>query len=240
LENILQPNAVIGNAYQMTTFLLVDGRVVSGLVRSRNEDAVTVQTTSEITVLSLDDVEMERLSDTSLMPEGQLEPMSPNQIRDLFGYLMSPGPTFSREWAIEAESLIGTAIVQGGKVQPQDMKPFNDQWSADNHLWWTRGQVGSTLTLTVPHQITGPAEIQMHLTGAIDYATLSLKLNDQTDKSFDGFSRDVKVMPPITWDRVELSPEQPLKIQIKITGKNDKAIARWMAGIDTISIRPLP
>ncbi|MFG0265170.1 MAG: PVC-type heme-binding CxxCH protein [Rhodopirellula sp. JB055] len=240
LENILQPNAVIGNAYQMTTFLLVDGRIVSGLVRSRNEDAVTVQTTSEITVLSLDDVEIEKLSETSLMPEGQLEPMSPNQIRDLFGYLMSPGPTFSREWAIEAESLIGSAVVQGGKVQPQDMKPFNDQWSADNHLWWTGGQVGSTLTLTVPHQITGPAEIQMHLTGAIDYAKVSLKVNDQPEKSFDGYSPDVKVMPVVTWDRIELSPEQPLKIQVKITGKNPKAIARWMAGIDTVSIRPLP
>ncbi|KLU03676.1 putative transmembrane protein [Rhodopirellula islandica] len=239
LENILQPNAVIGNAYQMTTFLLADGRVVSGLVRSRNEDAVTVQTPSEITVLSLDDVEIEKLSETSLMPEGQLEPMSPNQVRDLFGYLMSPGPAYSREWAIEAESLIRSADVKGGQIQDQNMKPFNDQWSADNHLWWTGGQVGSTLTLNVPHQINGPAEIQMHLTGAIDYATLSLKVNEQSEKSFDGYSRDVKVMPAVTWERVELTPEKPVTIQIKITGKNEKAIARWMAGIDTVSIRPL-
>ncbi|WDQ15289.1 PVC-type heme-binding CxxCH protein [Rhodopirellula sp. P2] len=239
LENILQPNAVIGNAYQMTTFLLADGRVVSGLVRSRNEDAVTVQTTSEISVLPLEDVEIEKLSETSLMPEGQLEPLTANQVRDLFGYLMSPGPAYTREWAIEAESLIRSADVQGGQIQDQNMKPFHDQWSADNHLWWTGGQVGSTLTLTVPHQINGPAEIQMHLTGAIDYATLTLKLNEQPEKSFDGFSRDVKVMPPITWDRVELSPAKPVTIQIKITGKNEQAIARWMAGIDTISIRPL-
>ncbi|MEP0429403.1 PVC-type heme-binding CxxCH protein [Rhodopirellula bahusiensis] len=239
LENILQPNAVIGNAYQMTSFLMADGRVVSGLVRSRNEDAVTVQTTSEVTVLSLDDVEVEKLSETSLMPEGQLEPMRPNQVRDLFGYLMSPGPSFAREWAVEAESLIENAVVKGGEVKNQGMKPFNDQWSADNQLWWTGGKVGSTVTLTVPHDINGPAEIQMHLTGAIDYATLSLKIKDQPAQSFDGYSADVRVLPAVTWDQVELTRGTPLTIQIKITGKNEKAIARWMAGIDSISIRPL-
>jgi putative membrane-bound dehydrogenase-like protein len=240
LENILQPNAVIGNAYQMTSFLMDDGRVVSGLVRSRNEDAVTVQTTSEEIVLSLDEVEVEKLSETSLMPEGQLEPMKPNQIRDLFGYLMSPGPSFAREWAVEAESLLETAVVSGGKIQNQSMKPFHDQWSADNQLWWTGGKVGSTITLNVPHDVTGPAEVQMHLTGAVDYAKLSLKISDQTKKTFDGYSPDVRVLPAVTWDQVELKADEPLTIEVKITGKNEKAIARWMAGIDSISIRPLP
>lgn len=239
LENILQPNAVIGNAYQMTSFLMFDGRVVSGLVRSRNEDAVTVQTTSDVIVLSLDDVEVEKLSETSLMPEGQLEPLKSQQVRDLFGYLMSPGPSFARDWAVEAESLVGTAVVEGGQVQSQGMKSFSDQWSADNQLWWTGGKVGSTLTLIVPHEITGPAEVQMHLTGAVDYAQLSLMINEGSEQTFDGFSPDVRVLPAITWDQVELTADEPMTIQVKITGKNEKALARWMAGIDSISIRPL-
>ncbi|MCC9658733.1 PVC-type heme-binding CxxCH protein [Rhodopirellula halodulae] len=240
LENILQPNSVIGNAYQMTVFLMEDGRVVSGLVRSRNEDAVTVQTISETVVLPLDEVEAEQLSETSLMPEGQLEYMSPDQIRDLFGYLMSPGPTFSRDWAIEAESLIPTAKVSEGNVSVQGMKPFNDQWSADNQLWWTGGKVGSTLELTVPHSVDGPAKVQLHLTGAVDYAKLKIQLNDQPPRSFDGYSANVKVMTPVTWDEVKLKAGQPVQLRIEISGKNEKAIARWMAGIDTVSIQPLP
>ncbi len=88
LENILEPNSVIGKAYQTTAFVMTDGRVINGLVKSRNEDAVTVQTATEQLVLSLDDVEAEKESGISLMPEGQLEPMSATQVRDLFGYLM--------------------------------------------------------------------------------------------------------------------------------------------------------
>ncbi len=84
LENILEPNSVIGKAYQTTAFVMNDGRVINGLIRSRNEDAVTVQTATEQLVLPLDDVEAEKESGISLMPEGQLEPMSAAQVRDLF------------------------------------------------------------------------------------------------------------------------------------------------------------
>ena len=90
LENILDPNALIGRGYQMTTFLLDSGRVINGIVKQTNDDAVTVQTATEVVVISRNQIEREKLSTTSLMPEGQLQPMSEQQIRDLFKYLMSP------------------------------------------------------------------------------------------------------------------------------------------------------
>ncbi|MCO8123901.1 FG-GAP-like repeat-containing protein [Stieleria sp. TO1_6] len=91
LENILEPNALIGRAYQMQSFLTADGRVISGIVQTENDDAVTVQTATEKIVLSRDEIEQQSLSKASLMPSGQLETMTDDQVRQLFKYLMGPG-----------------------------------------------------------------------------------------------------------------------------------------------------
>ncbi|MEM6365873.1 MAG: cytochrome C, partial [Planctomycetota bacterium] len=90
LENILEPNALIGRAYQTTRFLTADGRLINGVVQERNEDAVVVQTATERMVIAIDDIEEELTSDVSLMPAGQLEPMQDRQVLALFRYLMSP------------------------------------------------------------------------------------------------------------------------------------------------------
>ena len=90
LENILDPNALIGKAYQTTRFLTADGRVVSGVVLAENDDAVTVQTATEKVVIPGDEIEARSLSNVSLMPEGQLEPMKDLEVLSLFKYLMGP------------------------------------------------------------------------------------------------------------------------------------------------------
>ena len=90
LENILEPNALIGKAYQTTRFLTADGRVISGVVLTENDDAVTVQTATEKVVIPVDEIEAESPSTVSLMPEGQLEPMTDIEVLSLFKYLMGP------------------------------------------------------------------------------------------------------------------------------------------------------
>ena len=44
LENIVDPSAVVGKDYRMTKVLTSDGRTLSGLVVSRNEKVVVLQT----------------------------------------------------------------------------------------------------------------------------------------------------------------------------------------------------
>ena len=90
LENILEPNSLIGKAYQVTSILTADGRVVSGIVKEENDDAVTIQTATEKVVISQDDIDETLPSKISIMPEGQLETMTDRQILDLFKYLMGP------------------------------------------------------------------------------------------------------------------------------------------------------
>lgn len=88
LQNILQPNALIGRGYQVTKLLIDDGRVISGILKDENQDAVTVVTADQTIVVKKSSIEERTLSDVSLMPAGQLETMSENEIRSLFKYLM--------------------------------------------------------------------------------------------------------------------------------------------------------
>lgn len=90
LENILEPNALIGKAYQVTSVVTADGRVVSGIVQEENEDAITVQTATEKVIISRSEIDEKVPTNVSIMPEGQLKTMSDRQVLQLFKYLMGP------------------------------------------------------------------------------------------------------------------------------------------------------
>jgi len=87
LQNALDPSAAVGNAYQMTTIVTTAGRVISGIVLEKTGSALTVQTANERIVLSLDDVEATQLSTVSMMPDGLLQKLSREEVRDLLVYL---------------------------------------------------------------------------------------------------------------------------------------------------------
>jgi putative heme-binding domain-containing protein len=89
LSNVVDPSAVVTKDFQMTRFALADGRSVSGVVVAETPTAVTVQTEKEREVLSKGDIEKRTPSNLSLMPDGLLNTLSPEQIRDLIAYLMS-------------------------------------------------------------------------------------------------------------------------------------------------------
>ena len=90
LENVLDPNAVVPFDYKMTAFYLTDGRVVTGLVRKETPQAVTVRTANEEVVLPKEDVESRKATPNSVMPEGLLDPLKDDDVRDLIAYLASP------------------------------------------------------------------------------------------------------------------------------------------------------
>jgi len=74
----------------MSTVVLVDGRVLNGIVSDQSGPTVTVQTPTERLVVDRADIEEIRKSELSLMPEGQLDVLPEKEVRDLIGYLMSP------------------------------------------------------------------------------------------------------------------------------------------------------
>jgi putative heme-binding domain-containing protein len=89
LENVLDPSATVGRDYRLTIVGTTDGRVISGLLREQNDQTLTLQTVNERIVLPRSDVEEFKESPSSMMPEGLLEKLSDDEVRDLMAYLAS-------------------------------------------------------------------------------------------------------------------------------------------------------
>jgi putative membrane-bound dehydrogenase-like protein len=89
LENVLDPSSAVSRDYTLTTVATADGRVISGIVREQTDASLVVQTANERIRLAREDVESIKPSTASMMPEGLLDPLSPQEIRDLFAYLAS-------------------------------------------------------------------------------------------------------------------------------------------------------
>ncbi|MEX0701523.1 MAG: PVC-type heme-binding CxxCH protein [Planctomycetales bacterium] len=89
LENLLDPSAVIGKDYQLHTILLTDGRLLQGIVVGSDANAITLQTAEQRVIVVREDIELSKRSSTSMMPEGQVEKMPLDDVRDLIAYLQS-------------------------------------------------------------------------------------------------------------------------------------------------------
>ncbi len=89
LENIIDPNAAVSKDYQMEIVRTEDGRVITGLVETTSGQTLVVQTVNERVVLPLTDIAERKQSQDSIMPQGLLDALSDEQIRDLIGYVQS-------------------------------------------------------------------------------------------------------------------------------------------------------
>ena len=93
LSSLVDPSSLIRNEYQAQTVALDDGRVLTGLIVEETAGSITlVDGNRQRIVLPRDAVEEMKPSAVSLMPEGQLDKLRDDQIRDLFRYLQSSGP----------------------------------------------------------------------------------------------------------------------------------------------------
>lgn len=90
LENLVDPSATVARDFQIELVQTTDARVLTGIVVDENDQAVTLQTVNERVIVPKNEIENRKPSQSSLMPDGILEPLSFVQIRDLFGYLSGP------------------------------------------------------------------------------------------------------------------------------------------------------
>jgi len=91
LENIVDPSAVVNKDFRMSVLRMADGRVLNGLVVRQDDERVVLQMAKEQLTLMRSEIDELKLTTLSPMPEGMLQPLKPEQIRDLVAYLMSPG-----------------------------------------------------------------------------------------------------------------------------------------------------
>jgi putative heme-binding domain-containing protein len=89
LENVLDPGALVGRDYTLTTVATADGRLLSGIVREQTADAVVLQTANDRVVIPREDIEELKPSNASMMPEGLFEKLTDDEFVDLVRYLAS-------------------------------------------------------------------------------------------------------------------------------------------------------
>ena len=89
LENIFDPSAIVPEDYRLSTVVLQDARVLSGVLGARLGRTVELQTPTEKLALDRESIVSTTKTAKSLMPDALLSTLSEEQIVDLFAYLMS-------------------------------------------------------------------------------------------------------------------------------------------------------
>ncbi len=90
LQNVLDPNAVVGRDYQMSVIVNDQGRIITGIIAEENDNTVTVLTPTGKVIIPKNEIEARKRSPLSMMPEGMIAKLKPEEFRDLVAYLASP------------------------------------------------------------------------------------------------------------------------------------------------------
>jgi putative heme-binding domain-containing protein len=89
LENIVDPNAVVGDNFQLHVLTKQDGSVISGMIEQESTTAITVRTVAESVIVSKTDLKDRQKLPSSLMPPGLLEALPERKALELLKFLLS-------------------------------------------------------------------------------------------------------------------------------------------------------
>ena len=101
LHAILFPSKQIAPEYRAVTILSIDGEVWTGLVTKRDDQSITLRKADgHLQTIPIDQIELERVNEKSMMPDGTLANMTPQEVADLLAFLMQ---TASEKQPVETE-----------------------------------------------------------------------------------------------------------------------------------------
>ncbi len=90
-EDVLMPNQNVDHAFHSTAILTNEGEVLIGLVRQRDNDKIVIaDAKGEEKSIARSEIDSEKSSGLSLMPENFGEVLSVQQLSDLMAYLRKP------------------------------------------------------------------------------------------------------------------------------------------------------
>jgi putative heme-binding domain-containing protein len=249
LENVLDPNAVIGKDYQLNLFTMKDGRVMSGVIKNETPAAVKIAMMGGVEfTLPQADIAKREVSKLSTMPEGLFDALQPESVIDLVKYLQSGAalqpaggnvqtkPLQTIEGALEGETLKVLEIT-GGTAKRQAMGGFGSEWSGAAQLWWTRGKPDQKLTLALPVKEAGQYTLYGALTMARDYGVVSITLDGKPVAStFDGYNAPKVIHTgEKDWGTHELTAGDH-QLTFTLAPPNPDAIPSNMVGLDYVRL----
>jgi len=240
LENVLDPNAVIGKAYQLNLFTMKDGRLMSGVIKEETAAAVRIAMMGGVEfTLPVADIAKREVSKLSTMPEGLFDALQPKMVIDLVKYLQSGASTAAATQvagALEGESL-KVLTITGGQAKKQGMGGFGADWSGAAQLWWTGGKPDQKLTLALPVKEAGKYALKGALTMARDYGVVSILLNGKPiTSSFDGYNGPKVIHTgELDWGSHDL-PAGEHQLTFTLAPPNPAAVPRNMVGLDYVRL----
>jgi putative heme-binding domain-containing protein len=87
LENIIDPNAVVGSDYELTIVETQSGQIVSGMLEQETDTAVSIQTLSNTVTVARSDISNITRVPESMMPPGLMDTLTETQQVELLKYL---------------------------------------------------------------------------------------------------------------------------------------------------------
>jgi putative heme-binding domain-containing protein len=88
LLNSIDPSYDVPDSYKTVQILTNDGRVVNGVLAEEDAVRVVLKTAEQPrVVVAKEDILTRKLSNLSMMPDGQLDNMKPQEVVDLIKYL---------------------------------------------------------------------------------------------------------------------------------------------------------
>jgi putative membrane-bound dehydrogenase-like protein len=241
LDNVLDPNALIGRDYQLNILTMKDGRVMSGIVKGETDALYTLVLPGGVEfAVQKGEVKAREVSKVSMMPEGLFDAMQPDHVVDLVAYLQSNTVSSASankvEGVLEAETLGITAT--GGRFTPQAMGHFRaGVWSGGRHLWWTGAKTGDALALEFPVHKPGRQRLLAAFTKAPDYAKVSLKVDGREVRI-----RELDLYDPTVTNTEELNLGEfdftagQHRLEVTVSGRNPAAKPSMMVGIDYLRL----
>ena len=90
LLNSIDPSYDVPQGYKMVIIHTVDGRVLNGVIAEENAQRIILKTVQQPTVVILkSDIEARKISPKSMMPDGQLDKLKPQEVMNLIKYLQT-------------------------------------------------------------------------------------------------------------------------------------------------------
>ncbi len=89
LENLVDPSAVVAADFKAATVVMADGRSIQGVIARSNDRTITLQTKDQDLTLDRQEIDEVQTTGVSLMPEGILDALTKDEVRDLVAYLMT-------------------------------------------------------------------------------------------------------------------------------------------------------
>jgi hypothetical protein len=168
---------------------------------------------------------------------GQADPYDPIPVTQRLGY-WEPIKVFRVKGALEGEKL-KILSKTGGNTSVQDMSGYGSDWSDEAHLWWIEGKTGDILELAVPVEKSGTYKLTTQLTKAIDYGIHQLYLDGKKlGEPIDLFNNGVIPTGALDLGTHKLEKGQHV-LKVEIKGANEKAVKKYMFGIDYLLLEDL-